>query len=202
MHKRRLTLLALLLLLWQLLPGPAQATDNSATWNGNKIRWNAGAWPKGTSYYNLSSFPSASPSWASQINAAATTWRNNSPLDLYQDTSGFTINNVSRGAIPSTWTNCPPATTLACNQTGWYGDGSLASAIIVINHNFSFVTSCLVAPVPNTYDLQSVMLHEFGHSGMLNHTTDAGAVMFNTISPLCARTLTSHDINSMNAQYA
>jgi hypothetical protein len=54
---------------------------------------------------------------------------------------------------------------------------------------------------PSDPDLESVFLHELGHWGALDHTSDSGARMWGGGYYTCAQNLAQHDIDSMNANY-
>lgn len=61
----------------------------------------------------------------------------------------------------------------------------------------------LSEPQRNSFDIESVALHEIGHIVGLAHSTVAGAVMQSTISSNATlRALTQDDIDGFNALYA
>lgn len=63
---------------------------------------------------------------------------------------------------------------LAVTVTAYYDDGRIADSDIVFNPTLKFSTTL----APNTYDLQSVATHEFGHSLGANHSGLLDATMF------------------------
>jgi hypothetical protein len=121
--------------------------------------------------------------------------------------SGTDYNNqdtriVWRGAIPSAWHSyCTPAVTAACARWIYDGNDHLMDTDYVFNRDFDFQTDDLACIVAGTVapDVQSVALHEFGHWGVLGHTSDTQAVMYEFFS--CKRALRQHDIDSMRETY-
>ena len=83
--------------------------------------------------------------------------------------------------------------------------GSIVEADVVLNPYIQFSTD----GTPETYDLQSVLTHEFGHVLGLGHSPAAAATMFGRLSPtregtnrgLVARTLAISDISAIRSVY-
>lgn len=81
------------------------------------------------------------------------------------------------------------------------GANHIVDADFVFNQEQSMGTSDFFCFFSLGVDVHTVALHEFGHWGVLRHTSDSNAVM----SPFyegCRRTPTQHDVDSMNANYA
>lgn len=70
------------------------------------------------------------------------------------------------------------------------------------HYNDDFETSDLNCLLDRGYDVQTVALHEFGHfAGHLRHSNHSDDSMHSDVGD-CKRTPSSHDIQSMNAQYS
>jgi hypothetical protein len=101
----------------------------------------------------------------------------------YRITSGGTTTRC-----PSLVQECPGAQSNdSRNDVGWarLSDGTLGvtwstsntdEADMAINTLYAWSTGCVAQP--NTYDLESVVLHENGHVAGLGHSTDVNAVMY------------------------
>lgn len=196
----RLRLWVLFGVLIGLLTGPgtvAQADDNVTDWH-----WHGGE----VGYHINTQVPSA---WVSEIQSAANSWTSQTAIGIVYE--GRTSNQDPRfsdehivwhGQIPSDWHDfCPPDNTPACVRWTYMSDNHLVDADMVFNDDFSFTTSDTACLLGNNLDVQTVALHEFGHFGVLEHTDDAGAVMYPTLL-FCRRQLSDHDVESMDLNYA
>jgi len=184
---------------------PAKATDNVDV---RLIHWH-----DKTMVYRLNTaLPSA---WKTSIASAALTWRSETRQGFSRgDETGSTDPNgadhiIWRGSIPSAWQDgCPPDSTVACNGFSFYqesyGSWHMSDSDIVFDANDAFGTGLLACPAEglpgSRLDVETVALHEFGHSNALDHTTDSAAVMWPFVDE-CQRRLTSHDRSSMNRPY-
>ena len=97
---------------------------------------------------------------------------------------------------------CPPDVTLAC--TRWVFESTTSShlndADTVFNRDKSMGASSTNCLLDLGVDVQAVALHEFGHWGVLAHSSDDGAAMYRNYND-CQRTPADHDVDSMRAQY-
>lgn len=85
-------------------------------------------------------------------------------------------------------------------NTWWYNTstGAISSSDIDINANYSWWNGAH----EGCYDVQSVVLHEIGHSVGLSHSNNYSAVMYRySYTNTLKRALTQDDINGVNAIY-
>jgi hypothetical protein len=115
-------------------------------------------------------------------------------INTYPDWSGVLSSNyrITSGGTttrcPSLVAECPGAQRIdRFNDVGWaqLANGTLGvtwstsntdEADMAINTRYAWSTGCVARP--NTYDLESVYLHENGHVAGLGHSTDVSAVMY------------------------
>ncbi len=157
-------------------------------------RWQGSA--PNVGYKIQSSFTSAE---ISSIQAAAATWSGaGTPfrftyLGTYAGSGGYLRNDVNEVTLSSSLS----PSVLALN-TWWVVNGYIVESDIDFNANILFSTT---SP-PLFYDLQSVALHEFGHTLSLGHSAYADAVMWPTIGiQQSKRSLHYDDINGIFALY-
>jgi hypothetical protein len=111
---------------------------------------------------------------------------------------------------PSLVRECPGAQRNdRLNDVGWarlsngtlgvtWSTSSIDEADMAINTRYAWSTGCVARP--NTFDLQSVYLHENGHVAGLGHSTNATAVMYPSYQTArCA--LAQDDKNGIAALY-
>ena len=123
----------------------------------------------------------------------------------YRISSGGTTSRC-----PSLVDECPGAQVNdGLNDVGWalLSEGTLGvtwstsdtdEADMAINTGYAWSTGCTAQP--NTFDLQSVYLHENGHVAGLGHSTDVNAVMYPSYQTArCA--LAQDDKNGIAALY-
>lgn len=185
-----------------LMPVSANATDNVPP---GLYHWHV----RPVTYRINSNVPS---DWKTAIREGAAAWAS-TPMTFARG-SDITNTNygdsgthiVWRGAIPTAWTDgCPVTDTLACTRSVYYQGQApfhIADDDTVFNSAMSMGTSgfnCTFFGVATT-DVETVATHEFGHWGLLDHTTDATAAMF-TAYTTCRRDPTSHDVDSMKKLY-
>ena len=182
-----------------LFGGMARATDNDTAWHRHSTDWG----------YRLNvNLPA---DWKDAMEEAGIAWSDRTKLDFMRNTPDISSTDPSttshivwRGTIPSGWQDaCPPASTLACTKVKFEGPGSahLADADTVFDQADSMGASSTNCALGIGTDVQTVMLHEFGHWGSLDHSTDSEAAMYAFIND-CQRVPAQHDLDSMAAQYA
>lgn len=193
---KSLAWLVLAVLIAGTVSAPAQATDNT----GQKY------WQTGFVWYKLvpSSFPSADRTvFVNAAVSAAGKWDSGTDIAIFQgvdststDWTDTYSHIVFYGTYPSSW-NCS-STYIAC--TGTLGSGSYLTDVDTVYHSSaSYTNTCDWWPGAD-YDIETVFLHEFGHWGTLDESSDTGAVMRGSYWN-CLQNLTQHDINSMNSVY-
>ncbi len=139
------------------------------------------------------------------IQAAADTWTNVAGAD-FQFVYGGTTTATDASNPPNDrnevlWKDEGNTGVLG---TTWYWYWSTTKEIfeadMVINDYYNWDTSG--APAGDEFDLQSVVLHEFGHFLHLGHDDNPGAVMYPSIAPgVVARTLHANDIAGIQYIY-
>jgi hypothetical protein len=127
--------------------------------------------------------------------------------------SGSTYRTSSGGTTtrcPSLVRECPGAQRNdRFNDVGWaqlsngtlgvtWSTSGIDEADMAINTRYAWSTGCVARP--NTFDLESVFLHENGHVAGLGHSTDTRAVMYPSYQTArCA--LAQDDKNGIAALY-
>ncbi|MFZ5858595.1 MAG: hypothetical protein ACOYZ6_17340 [Chloroflexota bacterium] len=169
---------------------------------GSGVCWKADwSWP----YYNVAwrmDTTSVPTSWGTSLYNAAQTWTNVTPSPFSFVTSSQTENTISLGTVAN---YVPAVTTIV------YQGATILKTYTVFNNdtsNFLFDTS--IPPSPNSYSVQEIMTHEFGHWLSLDDvpTYDDGVnctavTMFGGVSPgeTNKMTLEAADIEAVNWQY-
>jgi hypothetical protein len=162
-------------------------------------RWSASKRPVS---YAVNS-DSAPGGFESAIVAAAATWSRQSQIDFQFRYQGAT--NINRSSYqdnvhavyysPSGGGMDP--TTLATTQH-WTSGGQLVHFDIVFNGQQNWSSN----PSRWQFDIESIALHEFGHSLGLAHSTHGQAVMYRSVSAgKRQRQLTSDDLSGAAALY-
>jgi hypothetical protein len=136
------------------------------------------------------------------IKSAAATWNQTPSADFTLDFAGTMqstqagynhVNEIvfmakgvdNRGALAQVW---------------YTGDGTIVEADIWINDDFRWVVGDNLPG--DEVDLQSALLHEFGHWLILNHTSDPHSVMFPTLAPGASkRQLSRWEVEGISAIY-
>ena len=150
--------------------------------------------------------------------AAAVTWENVADIDLsFADSPSENISNSRSGGdgsslitVAATSENLalfPQFERSAPAYTRLFFDrrGAIVEADVVLNPYLQFSSD----GTPGTFDLQSVLTHEFGHVLGLPHSPVASATMFGRLSPNVerpskgteARTLAITDVSAARAAY-
>jgi hypothetical protein len=207
--RRGATVLALAVLALSSGLSYASAEDNVII-NGRRWRWPYGA------VYNVASY-TLPAGFQPAIDNAANKW-NGIPTPKMGITRGADVNPVDPndsyrntvwfGEIPIAWQGpeCSVSGTIACTRisaVAYCGPapcvGQVDNMKTVWNSSNSYTNTC---PWwwPSNPDIESVFLHEFGHWGLLGHTSDGSAVM-QTPYYTCNQNLTQHDANSMHTLY-
>ena len=171
-----------------------------ATTSGYEIHWPT---PQADYRINTSGFPAAG---STAIQAAMQTWTDVSTSNfsfIYQGTTSSTAYGVNDGAnlICFGALGAGYNTTLALN-TGWYtAQGTLLDCDIKFNSIFPWATDSSAS----AYDLQTIVLHELGHSLALEDLYGAGdtaKVMYGEASPgEIKRALTQDDKDGITHLY-
>ena len=140
--------------------------------------------------------------FVSAISEAAATWNRTPGADFTLEFAGTTqstqtgynhaneivfmpMGTDNRGALAQVWYN---------------SDFTIVEADIWINDSFDWAADGELAD--NELDLQSALLHEFGHWLILNHTDDSTSVMYPTLAPgATRRQLAPRDAEGISAIY-
>ena len=138
----------------------------------------------------------------SAISEAAATWNRTPGADFTLEYAGTTqstqtgynhaneivfmpMGTDNRGALAQVWYN---------------SDFTIIEADIWINDSFDWAAGGELAD--NELDLQSALLHEFGHWLILNHTDDSTSVMYPTLATgVTRRQLAPRDAEGISAIY-
>lgn len=133
-----------------------------------------------------------------EINAARDIW--NQVSSLYLNYGGTTSATYARDNVNTVGKkNWGQNGTLACAYY-WYttSNGHFVEADIMINYSYAWNHTCASA----SFDLRSVVLHEFGHVLGLDHVNNSNHVMSPTLSSgECRRTLGCGDSKGVKAIY-
>ncbi len=151
---------------------------------------------------NLATLPPV-PGAFEAVNAGFNEWIEQSgPVSLSWNYEGSTTaaervldgeNVVFWGATPN------PADTYLARTTVWYtASGDAIEVDIQFNTDYNWS----VGPVPSSYDIESVMIHEVGHGFGLRHVAAATEVMYpSQASNSIKRTLGTGDITGIETMY-
>lgn len=109
----------------------------------------------------------------------------------------FYPNNNSLNRIYKTYSG---SNRYLAENSVWYNTSTryVSESDVDINANYSWWNGA----EPGRYDVQSVFLHEMGHSVGLSHSTQPVAVMYSTMSTnMVKRILQADDINGVKSLY-
>lgn len=117
-------------------------------------------------------------SWRDAVNEGAKAWTDRTTfglsyyglIDSTDPQTGYKI--VWRGSIPLEWRapNCPPSKTYACAR--WlYSSGHTTDVDFVYNKDHAIGTNTFNCAFDYP-DVQALAVHEFGHWGVLDHTSN------------------------------
>jgi hypothetical protein len=181
--------------------GFAYVIDKTAS--GDPIDWTYKANPMGENYL-VNENCSTCTGEAAAVQKAATTWSNAGAKFTFSyggTTTSYNAPNGSDNINCISWGKGLGSSTLA-ETTYWYdkNTGDISQVDCEFNDNKTWSTA---ADTPYDYfDVESVMLHEFGHYLSLDHSTVPAAVMWPTInSGTKKRTLNADDIAGIIAIY-
>ena len=189
---------------WDLLDRLAKASA-TASHSTSTRRWNAPGTKVGFTV-NLNTAQAddsdSATAFLSAISEAAATWNQTPGADFTLEFAGTTqstqtgynhANEIvfmsmgidNRGALAQVWYN---------------SDFTIVEADIWINDSFDWAADGALAD--NELDLQSALVHEFGHWLILDHTDDSTSVMYPTLAPgATRRQLAPRDAEGIAAIY-
>jgi hypothetical protein len=175
------------------------------TYNGNPIDWTYQANPMGEEYLVNENCADCTGE-AVAIQNAANTWNNAGAKFTFSYGGATNIANASSSAgdgINSiNWSsNFPSGSTTLAETTYWYSipSGNITECDCVFNANQTWSTAAVTPS--GQFDVESVMLHEFGHILSLGHSTPPAVMQPSLPDGTQRRTLTTDDINGIKAIY-
>jgi hypothetical protein len=179
-----------------------RSTDDTT---GAFIDWTYKANPMGENYL-VNENCSTCTGEAAAVQKAASTWSNAGAKFTFSyggatGGSGGPVNDGTNGIWWSS-TYFPAGDTTLAETTYWYNQttGDISQVDCVFNDNKTWSTAATT--LSGRFDVESVMLHEFGHYLSLDHSTVQAAVMWPTIgSGTQKRTLNADDIAGIIAIY-
>jgi hypothetical protein len=173
---------------------------------GDIIDWTYQVNPMGENYLVTENCLDCSGE-ATAIQNAAATWNKAGAKFAFSYGGTTTINNdpsVQDGINCISWSSTyfPEGTTTLAETTYWYNtiSGNISECDCVFNGRYTWSTA---ATTPSgQFDVESVMLHEFGHYLSLGHSTVPDAVLWEFIeSGTQKRNLNADDIAGIIAIY-
>jgi hypothetical protein len=201
--KKYALLVYCLIVLSLFLDGFVFAYVINKTPNGNVIDWTYKPNPMGENYMVMENCLDCT-GVATAIQKAAATW--NSAGAKFKFTFGGTTTGVAApnfdgiNCIRWSSTGFGDPSTLATTTTWFYKTtGDILECDCVFNENYTWSTAALTPP--GQFDVETVMLHEFGHFLSLDHSTPPAVMQPSVPSGTQRRTLTMDDINGIKAIY-
>ncbi len=130
------------------------------------------------------------PAWQNVITGAMNDWNNTGAK--FNFTNGASANKITTSYEVTNalaWTNMT-------RKYGLWGDAVKGSVVMNLYHNFN-------PPYTSgaSYDLRTVMRHEFGHWLILNHTTNSGTLMYPSIGYGQVKNITTDEVSGIKAIY-
>ena len=192
--------------------GPA-AGQSGRKWNGNTVRLLISG-----SLRQQSIAIKTGTDVDAAVMAAASPWESSAGVEIsFADSTLESVSNSRSGgdgtslvtvaATSENLTLFPEQENSAPAYTRLFYDrrGAIIEADVVLNPYIQFSSD----ETPGTYDLQSVLTHEFGHVLGLRHSPVVSATMYGRLSPnrersmkgIEARTLAASDISAVRAIY-
>jgi hypothetical protein len=211
MYKRVLLKISMWLIsyLWAILlcsVGVVFAYVIDTTSSGDPIDWTYKANPMGEDYVVNENCEDCSGE-AAAVQKAAATWSNAGAKFAFSYGGTTTIYNdptVQDGINCISWSSTyfPAGSTTLAEATYWFNpnNGDITECDCVFNDRHTWSTA---ATTPgNQFDVESVMLHEFGHYLSLDHSSVPEAVMwYSTGIGTQKRTLAADDLAGIIAIY-
>ena len=179
----------------------AYVINKTAT--GNVIDWTYNKNPMGEDYVVMENCLDCT-GVATAMQKAAATWNNVGAK--FKFTFGGTTTGVDApkfdgiNCIRWSSTGFDDPSTLAAT-TWWFNSttGDILECDCVFNENYTWSTAALTPS--GQFDVETVMLHEFGHFLTLGHSTPPAVMQPSVPSGTQRRTLTTDDINGIKAIY-
>ena len=175
------------------------------TYDGNPLDWTYQANPMGENYLVNENCANCTGE-AAAIRNAATTWHNAGAKFTFSYGGVTSIVNDPSPAVDGVnsinWSpNFPSGSTTLAQASYWYyiPSGDIIECDCVFNANHTWSTAA-VTPFGQS-DVQTVMLHEFGHYLSLGHSSPPTVMQPTVPSGAQRRVLTIDDINGIKAIY-
>jgi hypothetical protein len=175
------------------------------TYNGDPIDWTYQANPMGEDYLVNENCTDCNGE-AVAIRNAANTWNNAGAKFIFSYGGATNITNTTGSAADGinsiNWsTNFPSGSTTLAQTTYWYSipSGNITECDCVFNANKTWSTAAVTPP--GQFDVETVMLHEFGHYLSLDHSSVPAVMQPSVSSGTQRRVLTADDINGIIAIY-
>jgi hypothetical protein len=177
-----------------------------ATYGGNPIDWTYQVNPMGEDYLVNENCADCNGE-AVAIRNAANTWNNAGAKFTLSYGGATNIANAPGSAAADginsiNWSsNFPTGSTTLAETTYWYSipSGDITECDCVFNANKTWSTAAVTPP--GQFDVETVMLHEFGHYLSLEHSSAPAVMQPNVSSGTQRRVLTADDINGIIAIY-
>jgi hypothetical protein len=175
----------------------------NTTDTGDPIDWTYKANPMGDNYL-VNQNCSTCTGEAAAVQKAAATWSNAGAKFSfsYGGTTSYSAHNQD-GVNCISWSSTyfPPGDTTLAETSYWYyyPSGNIYEADCVFNDNKKWSTAATTPP--DCFDLETVMLHEFGHFLSLGHSAPPAVMQPTTPAGTQRRALTADDIAGIKAIY-
>jgi hypothetical protein len=175
------------------------------TYNGDPIDWTYKANPMGEDYLVNDNCADCNGE-AVAIRNAANTWNNAGAKFTFSYGGATNITNTTGSAADKinsiNWsTDFPSGSTTLAQTTYWYSipSGNITECDCVFNANKTWSTAAVTPP--GQFDVETVMLHEFGHYLSLDHSSAPAVMQPSVSSGTQRRVLAADDINGIIAIY-
>ena len=175
------------------------------TYNGDPIDWTYQANPMGENFLVNENCADCTGE-AVAIRNAATTWNKGGAKFTFSYGGATNIANDPSpghdGINSINWSsNFPSGSTTLAQTTYWYyiPSGNIFECDCVFNDTYTWSTAAVT--LPGQFDVETVMLHEFGHYLSLGHSSPPAVMQPTVSSGAQRRFLTADDINGIKAIY-